>query len=177
MSAVELHISERAAELRNEFDRSFVEARYFQAVETEDFLAIHAGGDPYALRLREIAGLFADRKITELPSAVIELKGIAAFRSAMVPVYDLAALLRYPPSTATRWMVLAAEARVALAFDSFDGHVRLARTGVASHEGAAAREHLHQIGRTGDGARPIIHLPFVIAAIRKRIPAAAHKEH
>jgi chemotaxis signal transduction protein len=178
MSATEVHISERAAELRQTFDRSFVEAQHVEAVATEDFLAIHVGGDPYVLRLAEIGGLFVDKSITELPSRVAELKGIAGFRGAMLPVYDLAALLGYPRANATRWMVRAAGAPVALAFDSFDGHFRFSRDAVASHGDSSSSEHIHEIVRADNRTRSIIHLPSVIAAIRKRAPEVAlNKEH
>jgi chemotaxis signal transduction protein len=178
MNAVELHISERAAELGRTFDRGFVEIQHIESVATEDFLSIHVGGDPYVLRLAEIGGIFVDKKVTDLPSHVAELKGIAGFRGAMLPVYDLAALLGYPPANATRWMVRAADAPVALAFDAFDGHFRFPRDAVASHDDSSSNEHIHEIVRAGDRARSIIHLPSVIAAIRKRAPeAGSNKEH
>jgi purine-binding chemotaxis protein CheW len=178
MSAVELHISERAAELRRTFDRSFVEVRHFEAVATEDFLSIHVGGDPYVLRLAEIGGLFVDKKVTGLPSSVVELKGIAGFRGAMLPVYDLGALLGYPLTNGMRWMVRAADAPVALAFDAFDGHFRFSRDAVASHGDSSFSEHIHEIVRGDNRTRSIIHLPSVIAAVRKRAPEVAlNKEH
>jgi chemotaxis signal transduction protein len=168
MSATEVHISDRAAELRQTFDRSFVAVQHVEAVATEDFLAIHVGGDPYMLRLWEVAGLYAERKITALPSQVAELKGIAGFRGAMVPVYDLAALLRYPPSNGTRWMVLAADAPVALAFDTFDRHCRLPRAAVTSEGNAQPGDHLGQIVRAENFVRPIINVTSLVAAIRSR---------
>jgi purine-binding chemotaxis protein CheW len=178
MSLSDLHISERAAELRRSFDRSFVEVQHFEPILTEDFLSIHVGGDPYVLRLAEIAGLFTDKRITEVPTRVAELKGVAGFRGTMVPVYDLAALLHYPPSKATRWMVLAQAAPVALAFDAFDGHFRFPRQAVTSRAEADSHGHVRQIVHAEDGPRSIVHLPSVIAAIRKHVPdAAAKKEH
>jgi chemotaxis signal transduction protein len=176
MSAAELHISEQAAGLRRAFDRSFVELQHFEPVATEDFLSIHVGGAPYLLRLTEIAGLFVDKKIAWLPTRVAELKGVAGFRGRMVPVYDLAALLRYPPSGATRWMVMAAAAPVALAFDAFDGHFRFARDAVASRPESESLEHVRQIVRANGGIRSIIHLPSVVAAIRSYVPEAATKK-
>ena len=170
MIETNLHISDRAAELRHAFDRSFVEAHEVESVATEDFLAIHIGGDPYMLRLAEVAGLYADKKVTGLPSRIPELSGVAGFRGAMVPVYDLAALLRYPPSLRARWMVIAAEAPVAFAFDAFDGHLRFPRDAIASHVGSIAREHVRQIARTGKAVRPIVHIPSIIAAIRSWLP-------
>jgi purine-binding chemotaxis protein CheW len=172
MSAVELHISGRAANLRRNFDRSFVEAQHFEPVATEDFLSIRLAGDSYVLRLAEIGGLFVDKKVTALPSSVAELKGVAGFRGVIVPVYDLAALLGYPPSGAARWMVMVAAARVALAFDAFDGHFRFAGGAVASHANSNSREHVRQIVRSKDRVHAVIHLPSIIAAIRNRVRAA-----
>lgn len=173
MSDIELHISERATELKRAFDRSFVEVQHFEPVVTEDFLSIHVGGDPHMLRLTEIAGLFVDKKITILPSRVAELKGVAGFRGEMVPVYDLSALLRYPPSSATRWMVIAAAARVALAFDAFDGHFRFPAAAVASRDVSESGEHLSQIVRAENFVRPVINVPSLVAAIRTRASASS----
>jgi purine-binding chemotaxis protein CheW len=166
MSAVEAGISGRAAELRQIFDRSFIQVQHVESVATEDFLAIHVAGDPYALRLSEVAGLYAERKITPVPTNVAELKGIAAFRGTMVPVYDLAALLRYPPSSTARWIVRAANAPVALAFDAFDRHCRLPCAAVSSESSTRSSDYLGQIIRAGDFVRPLVNLPSLIAAIR-----------
>jgi len=43
--------------------------------------------------MAEVSGLFADKKVTRLPSPVSELSGIAGLRGAVLPVYDLAMLL------------------------------------------------------------------------------------
>lgn len=178
MNAIDLNISERAVELRRNFDRSFVEAVHVETIATEDFLSIHVAGDRYVLRLVEIAGLFADRKVTPLPSRIAELRGVAGFRGAMVPIYDLAALLGYPLSADARWMAVAAGNGVGLAFDSFDGHFRAPSATVASRSESESREHVRQILRAEDGPRSIIDIPSIISAIGKRIPeAAAKKEH
>jgi chemotaxis signal transduction protein len=171
MIDAQTHVSGRAAELRRAFDRSFVEARHFKTATTQDFLSIVVGGDPYALRLGDVAGLHSDKKITALPSRVAELRGIAGFRGSMLPVYDLAALLRYPEASSPRWLVIAAGAPVALAIDHFDGHFRVPSDSIASHEGERSREHLHQILRTEDFVRPIINVPSLVAAIRERAQA------
>lgn len=178
MTMIDLQISERAAALRQAFDRSFAEPPRIEKAATEDFLAIHVAGDPYLLRLASIAGVHADKRVTGLPSRAPDLRGVAGFRGAIVPVYDLAALLRYPRAESPRWIAIAAEAQVALAFDSFDGHFRFPREAVASQADAVSREHVHEILRSGDAVRSIIHLPSVIAAIRKQVPeTASKKEH
>ena len=86
----------RAEALRSAFDRSFAEPAHFDTTPMADLLAFHAGSQAYALHLSEIAGLFADKKITRLPGRTAALLGIAGFRGAIVPVYDLSALLGSP---------------------------------------------------------------------------------
>jgi purine-binding chemotaxis protein CheW len=161
----------RAAEMRREFDRSFAEPPRAGISDTENFLALRFGDDPYAIRLVESAGVFADRKVTGLPSPVPELRGIAGLRGAILPVYDLGALLGYAPTHQARWLVVAKSAPVAFAFEVFDGQLCIDTTAVASHDGAAAREHVREVARESGLSRPVIHLPSVIAAIRGRVPA------
>ena len=64
----------------------------------EDFLAIRVGADPYTFRLSEIAGLHVGVKIVPVPSPAVQLLGMVAIRGMLAPIYDLAALLHYPPA-------------------------------------------------------------------------------
>jgi purine-binding chemotaxis protein CheW len=171
-----VHISDRAAALREAFDRSFVEPQHCDAVATEDFLAIRVGGDPHMLRLAEIAGFYSDRKITGLPSRAAALAGIAGFRGTMLPVYDLAVLLKYAPSQSARWMAIAAEAPLALTFDSFEGHFRFRSDVVAERDGVDTEGHLRRVVRTEDYVRPVIDIPSIVAAICGGTPVAGKTE-
>jgi len=159
----------RAETLRRAFDRSFAEALRIETTPFEDLLAIRVASHPYAVRLAGISGLFADRVITPLPSPVSDLLGIAGFRGVVVPVYDLRGLLGYEGGGAPRWLVLTAgETRLGLAFDQFDGHLRLPRETIATDDRAdGARAYAREIARSEEGARPILHLPSLLGAIRK----------
>jgi purine-binding chemotaxis protein CheW len=159
----------RAALLRREFDRSFAEAPQLEAERTEDLLAIRVGGDPYALRLSEVAGLFADRRVTPLPSPLPELLGLAGFRGALVPVYDLGSLLGYHRAEAPRWLVsIAGGASAALAFERFEAQLRFPRAAIAS-DGARADRYAREVVRTPEAMRPVLHLPSVLEAIKARV--------
>jgi purine-binding chemotaxis protein CheW len=153
--------------LREAFDRAFAEPPAVERRESLDLLSIRLGGDPFALRLAETAGLFSDRKITPVPTPLRELRGVAGVRGALVPVYDLAAVMGYPPTTTARWLVIAREAPVAFAFDIFEGQLRIDSSGLIAHE-ASGREHVRQVARAADLSRPVVDLPSVIAAIGKR---------
>ncbi|HVY18717.1 MAG TPA: chemotaxis protein CheW [Bauldia sp.] len=153
--------------LRAEFDRAFAEAPTGAHAEQVDLLAVRLGGDPFAIRLSDTSGLYSDRRLTPVPSAHREFRGMAGVRGALVPVYDLAAAMGYPPGNTLRWLVIAREALVGFAFDQFDGQLRIDRTAVLAHE-STSREHVHEVARSADVSYPIVHLPSLIAVIGKR---------
>jgi chemotaxis signal transduction protein len=167
------------AALRKDFDRTFAAAPVTVEDTRESVLLIQAGGDPYALRLPQVAALFADKRVTWLPGSVPELLGVVAVRGAILPVYDLGALLGYPASTAPRWFVTASAAPggVALAFDRFDGHRRVAREEISDARAESHTRHVREVVRVDGSARPLVDVSSVvdaIAALAQR--AAAPKE-
>lgn len=175
MNGSEMILSERALELRQSFDRSFAEPLRAGERAIVDFISLRLGGDPYAVRMADITGLFTNVKVTPVPSPLAELRGIAGFRGTLTPVYDLAALLGYPPSTA-RWIVLANAGALGFAFDAFEGHFRIEPAAIAAQQDAA--RHVHEIARQADAAWPVVDIPSVVAAIAARAAATpSRKEH
>jgi purine-binding chemotaxis protein CheW len=166
----------RAAELRLAFDRSFALPPRPDNTPTEDFLAIGVSGQAVALRLSDVAGLFADRKVTRIPGRAAALLGIAGFRGTILPVYDLGLLLGRPAVEARRWLVIVSEAPVALAFGSYHGHLRISKEAVLSHENSGpaglARDYL----RVDGIVRSVVHLPSVIDVIKAQARATAPRE-
>jgi purine-binding chemotaxis protein CheW len=172
----ERRLSARARTLRREFDESFARAAGGDEAPREDLLAIRVGGDAYALRLTECAGLFVDRRVTPLPTSVRELLGLAGFRAALVPVYDLRALLGYPRAEVPRWMVSTAGAVVVgLAFDAFEAHLRV-ETALLAADDSPAQRHAPRLARLPDGARPLLSVPSLLEAIAARARADRPKE-
>lgn len=176
--------SDTANLLRQEFDRSFAEPPVSGIVSVEDFLAIGIGGDPYAVRLAEIRGLYADRRIVPLPTPVPELLGMASFRGQIAPVYNLAALLGYShlrERTLPRWLVLVRwRVPVALAFDAFETHLRVAPEAIVESSAVVdtGRVRPHTRGAVQDDAvrRPIVPLPAVLEDISQRVEATPMKK-
>ena len=160
--------STRAAELRQAFDRSFAEPIATEMAATADFLAVQLGGDPYAIAMSEIAGLFSDIRVTSVPGPLPELCGVAGFRGAVTPVYDLAALLGYPPAPG-RWIVLSASRDLAFSFDDFNDHFRTEAAAVAVPREGSGR-HVRGIAQLGSSSWQVIDIPSLIGAIRSRLP-------
>lgn len=176
--------SETVLALRREFDLGFAQAPRMETESFEKLLALRIGGDPYAIRVSEISGLHADRRIMPLPTPVPELLGVAGFRGEIAPVYDLAALLGYAGVSSPRWLILLRSperAPVALAFDIFEMHVSVSPQHIVSSSEempaptGTARPHLRDAVHGDDVLRPIIQLQSLLESIQRRADLSAHK--
>jgi purine-binding chemotaxis protein CheW len=176
MTAAAVRVGDRAATLRRAFDEAFTKPAAIGAGVLENLLAIGLRSHPYAMRAGDISGLFADKKITPLPSPVPALLGLAGFRGTVLPVYDLGLLLGHPRASAPRWLVVTVGAPVGLAFDAYDGQLQVAPDLIAPTLREAARKrHIHDVLHA-NGLRPIVHLPSVVASIESLLPGGSAKE-
>jgi purine-binding chemotaxis protein CheW len=162
------HAAYRAAGLRAEFDRGFAAPPPAAATAAENFLVIVCGGERMLLRLKDITGLFVDRRIVTVPSADAAFIGITGLRGAIVPVYRLGALLGQSPASApARWLAVAAGN--AFALDELDTHLALPRDAIVPR-GDLARGHVHDSAITPRGTLSIVDLPSVARAIAATHP-------
>jgi len=159
------HISKRAAELRRDFDRGFADPPVVGSETRQDLLAIRLGARRLAIRLSEIAGLYADKKITPVPGAATGMLGIAGFRGSILPVYDLQSLLELSSSEAPRWLVVAAAAPVAFSFEAFEEQIRVSADSIKSEQTQAKSGFTKEFIHTEGVLRPIIQLSSVLEAV------------
>jgi chemotaxis signal transduction protein len=162
-----LGFEERLLRFRHAFDDAFAAAPLTTSDTFEDLLAVRVGGDPYALRVREITGLVASRKIVPLPSGRAELLGIAGIRGALVAVYSLAALLGYAgDSKPTAWLALAGTSEpIGLGFEEFEGFVRVRSGDVYAAPSAGGTPGALHVVRVENQSRRIVDIPKAIAAL------------
>jgi purine-binding chemotaxis protein CheW len=162
-------VQNRLDELRDDFDRSFAQPARQHDAEYAELLAIRAGGRPYALRLSQASGVHSDRPVTPLPGPQAALLGVAGFSGAIVPVYDLAALLGHPVSDRPRWLVLAVGTPpLALAFHDLDGHVRVPMSIIVGEtDGSSGRDVLRGMVPLPGGTRPIVDLQSARAVVHQ----------
>jgi purine-binding chemotaxis protein CheW len=163
--------SSKVVALRQTFDESFATPPARSSEDVENILLVRIAGDPYAIRLRDIAAVVAKRRVVPVPASSSHLIGLAGIRGDIVPVFDLAPLLGYAhgPDT-SRWMLVCAlEETIALAFSELEGYHRLPRSAFYV-EGIPrlAHEHAPEFVRTSAGARPVINMLRIVATIRNR---------
>ena len=159
-------MAQRAAELRREFDRSFAEPPSAEKSVAHDLLAIRLDEQHFALHLSDIAGLFADKKITPVPGASGFLLGIAGFRGVIAPVYDLQRLLGCPTVRNPRWLVMAAAASVGFAFAAFDGQLRVPASAITPQQQEDTQGLTSGVVQDTGVLRPIIELSRALKAIQ-----------
>ena len=168
------HVDTRPATLRQAFDRSFALPPSQASQEVEDLLTIRVAGDPYAILLRDIAGMVTGPRVVPVPAVTPDLLGLAGIRSGIVPVFGLASILGYSPAPGSpRWMILCgAEEPIALAFSDFDGYLRLPTSSLHADENLPATrqqvKYVNQVASTQDGVCAVISIPLIVATIRNR---------
>ena len=156
--------SQRAQEMRQEFDRSFTLPHISTRTLAEQLLAISIGALPFAIRLSEISGLHADKNITRVPGTDKAMIGIAGFRGAIAPIYDLASLMGEERNKAPRWLIVAARAPIGFAFDGFDGQLRVPPDAI-KHQ-TSGHAFVRELVQTENMLRPIIGLQPLVESIK-----------
>jgi chemotaxis signal transduction protein len=168
-------LEQRLLLFRHAFDKAFAAAPITTLETFEDLLAVRVAGDPYALRVREITGLVASRKIVPLPSKRPELLGIAGNRGSLVAVYSLAALLGYgADSKPTPWLALAGGSDpIGLGFEAFEGFLRVRSEEMhASRPTEGAGHHVEEIVLAGNQSRRVVDIASTLAALEVHTGAA-----
>jgi len=161
-------------DLRRSFDESFALPLDSRSTSLEDLLVVRVGGDRFALRVAELAGLHRRRRIVRLPGSRADLLGLAGIRGRLVPVFSLAVLLGYAADRDDNsWLILCnRDQELALSFGEFTGHVRVEPSQICPAADGHAREHLREVVRIDSGSCPLVGVPSIVSIIQTRIDVA-----
>jgi chemotaxis signal transduction protein len=161
--------------LQHGFDDAYREPVPERASELEDLLAIEIAGHPYALRVRELSGLYEERAVTALPGSPSELLGLAAVRGGLVAVYNLASLIGYARDELPRLFVTVRGTSLAFAFRTLAGHRRVTPDQLAKRESEHEQDHDRgheawsvEVMREPDQSRPILELSALVRELERR---------
>jgi chemotaxis signal transduction protein len=177
MNQLHNQISEgsNAAQLRQAFDSTFALPPSSASPQVEDLLTIRVAGDPYAIRLFDIAEIVSGRRVVSVPAVTPDLLGLAGIHGGIVPVFGLSSILGYGPDPGSpQWMVLCGfEEPIALAFSDFEGHLQLPSSAIYADENfRTPREnvkYVNHVASTSNGVRAVISISLIVATIRNRI--------
>lgn len=158
------------ADWRRAFDQTFSAPPPEARADRVSLLAISTGGLPCALRLAELAGLEAPRRVVPLPDGPPGLLGACGIRGRLVPVFDLGLLLGAAGGEAPRWLALHGEDEpVGLAFETLEGFLQPARAAIHPAEPHHASPHAPEFLAEGAGLRRVISLPSILAALKQQV--------
>jgi purine-binding chemotaxis protein CheW len=161
----------RVLALRLQFDRSFALRPTLDSQALVDLLAIRVAGVGYALRALEVSQLLAGPRVTPLPSPLPEIAGLCAVRGHVVPVYDLAALLGHPGSSAPHYVALLSSREretIGFAFETLEAQLRVHESEIATPPDNADSPHRFAL-IAREGVRPIVQLAALLDAIQRRL--------
>jgi purine-binding chemotaxis protein CheW len=164
-----------AAQLRQAFDSTFALPPSLTSPEVEDLLTIKVAGDPYAIRLFDIAEIVSERRVVSVPAGTPHLLGLAGIHGGIVPVFGLSSILGYGPDPGPpQWMILCgSEDPIALAFSDFEGYLQLPKSALHADENFRTTQenvkYVNQVASTPHGVRAVISIPLIVATIRNRI--------
>jgi purine-binding chemotaxis protein CheW len=157
----------RAESLRQVFDEGFAHAPLLALERNDGLIALRLGGDPYAVRITEVAELLKGRTVVSMPSRRADFLGLARLRGGIISVYSLGGLLgRVGPTEEARWLLLSAAAHsVAFAVEDFEGYLGVAPSDILPSPSGVGRAHLTEVARVNQVHRPIISLRSILAGL------------
>jgi len=162
---------QNVAELRQAFDQAFAVPTQLPVSNLEAFLAIGVAGRPFVLRVADLSRLEPSRKIVALPGSAAAILGLAGVQGRLTPIYSLAELLGLGTTPGeSRWVaVCGREELLGLSFEDFEGFLQIPRTEIVDGAGERSGVPMLQAVRGAGAVRPIIHLPSILAEVRKRV--------
>jgi chemotaxis signal transduction protein len=165
----------RLAEIRRSFDASFAAPALHHDKERQSVLAIQAGEGRFAVRVEDLAGVEACRKIVKLPANLPGLLGVAGIRGRLLAAYDLGALLGQPSrdlsqgSAPLRWILVCGnEPEVGLLIEEIEAFVRVAAADFKPIDQSAAGGHLLGVLQHRERSLGVVDIASIAAAVARR---------
>lgn len=167
MIEARLSPQERVRALREDFDRSFSLAPSQELEGFESFIAVRLGGDPYLLRIHDVAALATRPRIVPLPSRRPEFLGLTSHGGSLAALFSLSLLLGYGRSSSpARWFILTRQANtLALGLEEYDGYARVRISELHAVSEAAQRPFAVQAAGHAGGVRLIVDVPRIVQAL------------
>jgi purine-binding chemotaxis protein CheW len=116
MSFYEHFSKEEVATLRARAERIANTQAEVKQGDTVSVLVIQAGGETYSLPMESLTAVYTDHTIIPVPCVSPFVAGIANIRGEIMPVFDLAVLLKVPSGETKRALIVASSNNNSVAF-------------------------------------------------------------
>lgn len=166
----------RLTDVRRAFDATFAApVRSFEE-ERRSVLAIRAGEGRFAIRVEDLSGVEACRKIVKVPGSVPGLLGLTGLRGRLLAVYDLGAMLGQPSldmragsRRELRWMLVCGkDSGIGLLIEEIEAFVRIADADLKPIEPGVAGEYIRAVLQRGASIRGVVDIASIVAAVARR---------
>lgn len=164
-------LSKSLAQLRGEFDAIFAAPPPALKDERVSLITLRVGSQALAVRTLHTTGIARRTRILPIPTRVPGLLGILALRGALIPAYDLGALLGFPATANPgSWLLLAnPEAPIALIFSEFERQLEIERSCLHESESSGSHNHLRMMARLDGTQRAVIDIPGIVEEIQRNV--------
>ena len=172
MSMTKISAALDVKQMREAFDRLFALPDLIKSTESDDFLAIHVGTRPFVLRVAELARIETGLRLVGVPGGDSWLVGLTNCQGKLVPVHSLELALGFDRTAGKkRWLAICGrEEPLGLEFDELDGYLRIPQADIFRTGGAeSVSKHDQHAVRIEGELRPVVHLPSIIEAVRRRV--------
>ena len=116
MSFYEHFSEDEVAILRARAERIANTQNEIQQGDTVSALVIQAGGETYGLPMESLVAVYMGHTIIPVPCVPAYVAGIANVRGEIMPVFDLAALLKVPSADTKQALIVASSKENSIAF-------------------------------------------------------------
>ncbi len=153
--------------LRREFDETFASPPSESGPKRERLLAIRVSGDPYAVRVSEVAAVAKCERLVRFPGRQPEFIGVAAARGSIFPVYSLAAIAANGrKERGAAWILLSDPTDpLGLAFDGLEGSFDVPASELAAPS-ESSNPYVTGMVQWGSTSRPVIRLSSVVHRLK-----------
>lgn len=161
-------------ELRRAFDASFAAPLPERAAAPKRVLVLRAGTTRLAVHLANVSAIQRLPRRVALPDAPPELLGLVGVRGRLVAAYRLARLLGSDVDEDPRWLLLGkGDEPLGLALEGFEGQRDVPAGDIyPDPQPGAARPHVRELARLGDGVVGVLDVEALDRAVRDR----SHKD-
>lgn len=171
-------ISEAVLRLRREFDERFEHSRDASYESPAAYLLVQIGDALHAVSATAVRGIEPCPAITQVPTSVPALRGLAAVRGVVLGIYDLCELLGASQSgrDGSGWILVCRDGETGLLVDAIAGWIRARTDSLRSDPSARTGASIAAVLELDGEQYPVIDVGAVMKRLGADSPSPTERE-